>query len=95
MPAVRDLPRRHAAGDRHAPPDVARRAGRINGIGEAKLARHGQAVLDTLAEVSPVATGQVRIRVPFGSYSAPGATSASTHSPSTATAGGLDASTGR
>ena len=26
--------------------------GRINGIGEAKLARHGQAVLDTLAEVS-------------------------------------------
>jgi ATP-dependent DNA helicase RecQ len=27
--------------------------GRINGIGEAKLARHGQAVLDTLAEVSP------------------------------------------
>ena len=26
--------------------------GRINGIGEAKLARHGQAVLDTLAEIS-------------------------------------------
>jgi ATP-dependent DNA helicase RecQ len=26
--------------------------GRINGIGEAKLARHGQAVLDTLAELS-------------------------------------------
>ena len=26
--------------------------GRINGIGEAKLARHGQAVLDTLAETS-------------------------------------------
>ena len=68
--------------------------GRINGIGEAKLARHGQAVLDTLAEVSP-STGQARIRVPFGSYSAPGATSASTHSPSTATAGGPAASTGR
>ena len=51
---VRDLPRRDAAGDRHR---AARRRwpswARISGVGETKLARYGQAVLDTLAESPP------------------------------------------
>ena len=49
---VRDLPRRDAAADRHPAPTTLAELGRVSGIGEAKLARYGQQVLDVLAEAA-------------------------------------------
>jgi len=51
---LRDLPRRHPAGDRPPacrPPST--ELGTISGIGENKLAKYGQGVLDTLTPRPP------------------------------------------
>ena len=51
---VRDLPRRDPAADRGvAAVDAGRRSRQVNGVGETKLARYGQQLLDVLAEASP------------------------------------------
>ena len=50
---VRDLPRRDPAADRGVAAVDASGACRFNGVGETKLARYGQQILEVLAETAP------------------------------------------